>query len=135
MRRLLPFVGVAVLASALTAVAIVIPAQADDGAEPKSSADGIAEFEACMKEHGFDLSGGKTEIMVTPGEVTINGKAVDAEKFRAAERECGPPLGLEKGLGFAFGVRPLQLPDDAPAELRERMERMEACLAEERASA
>ena len=131
MRRVLPFVIVAVIASAVTAAAIVIPARAGDRHGHPRSASRIAEVEACMRERGFDISG-DTEVIVRPGEITINGKAVDADAFRRAERECGPPFGR----AFGFGPGPLPrldpLRDDAPAELRERMERLRACLEQAR---
>jgi hypothetical protein len=125
MRRLLPFAAVAVVASAATAAAIVIPARAGDRDTRPEFGERIAEFEACMKEHGFDISG-ETRITVRPGEVTINGEKVDPEKFRAARRECGMPFRP----GFGLGVFPRldRLPDDVPDELRERMERVRECL-------
>jgi hypothetical protein len=127
MRRLLSFAAVAVVASAATAAAIVIPARAGDGNDSPQFRERIAAFEACMKEHGFDISG-ETKIVVRPGEVTINGEKVDAEKFRTARRECGPPF--RPGFGFGFGLLPRldRMPGDVPAELRERMERVRECL-------
>ena len=80
-----------------------------------------------MKEHGFDISG-QTKIIVRPGEVTINGEKVDAEKFRAAQRECGAPLRRGPGLGFGLLPRLDRMPGDVPEELRERMERVRECL-------
>jgi hypothetical protein len=71
------------------------------------SEERIREWEACMQEQGFDVAG-DTEIRVTPDGVTIDGQPVDAEKFRAAERECGPPF---RGL---FGRLPLPDLDSLP---------------------
>jgi hypothetical protein len=128
MRRLLPFAAVAVVASAATAAAIVIPARAGDGDARPGFRERIAEFEACMKEHGFDISG-ETKITVRPGEVTINGEKVDAEKFRTAQRACGLPF-PGRGPGFGFGLLPRldRMPGDVPEELRQRMERVRECL-------
>ncbi len=127
MRHLLPFVAVAVVASAATAAAIVIPARAGDGSNRPEFRERLAEFETCMKEHGFDISG-ETKIVVRPGEVTIDGEKVDAEKFRTAQRECGPPF--RPGFGFGLGLLPRldRMPGDVPEELRERMERVRECL-------
>ena len=125
MRRLLPFAAVAVVASAVTAAAIVIPARAGGGEDRPKFRERIAEFEACMKENGFELSG-ETKIVVRPGEVTINGEKVDAEKFRTAQRECGPPF--RPGFGFGLLPRLDRMPGDVPEELRERMERVRKCL-------
>jgi hypothetical protein len=52
-----------------------------------------------MRKHGFDLSG-ETTVRVTPDGVTVNGRKVDADAFRAAEKECGPPW---RGLGLRLG--------------------------------
>jgi hypothetical protein len=127
MRRLLPFVAVAAIASAVTAAAIVIPARAGDGNDRPEFRERIAEFEACMKEHGFDISG-ETKIIVRPGEVTVDGEGVDAEKFRTAQRECGPPFGPGFGHGLGLFPRLDRMPGDVPEELRERMERVRECL-------
>ena len=124
MRRLLPFAAVAVVASAATAAAIVIPARAGEGDRPQFR-ERIAEFASCMREHGFDISA-DTEIVVRPGEVTINGEKVDAEKFRTAQRECGPPF--RPGFGFGLLPRLDRMPGAVPEELRERMERVRECL-------
>jgi hypothetical protein len=127
MRRLLPFVAVAVAASAATAAAIVIPAKAGGGDDRPKFRERIAEFEACMMEHGFDISG-ETKIVMRPGEVTINGAKVDAQKFRSAQRVCGAPFG--RGPGFGFGLLPRldRSPGDVPEELRKRMERVRECM-------
>ena len=129
MRRVLPFVAVAVAASAVTAAAVVIPARAAGDDDRPSAGARFAEFQACMKEQGFDI-GGDVEIVIRRGEVTINGKTVDAEAFREARRACGGPL--RRGLRFGLLPRLDRLPDDAPPELRERVERLRECLEQAR---
>ncbi len=132
MRRLLPFVAVAVLASAVTAAAIVVPAWAGEGERKREGTidERIREFDACMREHGFDF-GRETEIIVRPGEVTINGRRVDAERFREAQRDCGPPFHAPFGLVPHRGELPgLDGMPGIPDDLRERVERLERCLEE-----
>lgn len=97
MRRLVPLAVVAALSSLATAAVIVIPALAED--EPSRSSareasrpfdDEFARFAACMREKGFPFDD-EVVVRVSPDGVTVNGKEVDAEAFRAAERECGGP--------------------------------------------
>ena len=114
MRRLIPILAAAVLASALTAGAIVLPARATEGDRPE-----FERFEACMRDRGFDLGGPETEVRITPDGVTVNGEEVDAEAYREAQRACGGPPGLRFGLPPRGEVEP---------ELRERLERMRNCM-------
>ena len=120
MRRALLLVGVVAVSSALTAAAIVLPASASGDAS--SSGDRIEEFESCLQEHGFDV-GPETTVEITPDGVRINGNEVDADDFRAAQRECGP---LFRGdLPRLDGV--------VPPELDERLERLRDCVEAEEA--
>lgn len=120
MRRVLLIVAVAVASSAVTAAAIVLPASAA-GDEP-SFRDRVERFESCMREHGFEL-GRETSVVITPDGVRVNGKEVDAEAFRNAQRECGPPF---------RGVLPSFEPGELP-ELDGRLERLRDCMEAEEA--
>lgn len=115
-RRLRPFLLVAAASSLVTAGAIAIPALADDRDDPRPPA--FREFEDCLREHGFDVrpENGRVELRVTPEGVWVNGEKVDADAFRKARRECGPPL---RRVLPALPIEP---------ELRERMERLHDCL-------
>jgi len=117
MRRVLLIVGVAALSSALTAAAIVLPASAGGRGDDQPSRDRIEEFESCMSQHGFEL-GPDTNVVITPDGVRVNGKEVDAEAFRAAERECGP---------LFRGLLP-RLDGAVPPELEEKLERLRDCM-------
>lgn len=118
--------GVAVASSALTAAAIVLPAEAGDGSGggdrlkrlEGGGGDRVKDFEACMREQGFEL-GPETTVRITPDGVTVNGEAVDRDEFREAKRECGP---LFPHVGPSF--EPGELPDD----MGERFERLRDCL-------
>jgi hypothetical protein len=110
MRRLLPYALVAVAASLITAGAIAIPALADDQDDP------VRSFEDCLREHGFLPEDGRLDVQIRPDGVWLNGEKVDAEAFREARRECGPPL---------RGLLPA-LPSDG--DLEERMDRLRDCL-------
>ena len=120
MRRLLPVLAAAVLGSALTAAVIAVGARAKDSEEERPR-QRLERFERCMREHGFDLSGPKVEIRVTPDGVTVNGEKVDAEAFRRAERECRPLFPRPR---LDLDLAP------PPDDLRQRLERMERCLRE-----
>lgn len=120
MRRLLPVLAAAVLGSAVTAAVIAVGARAT-GSEEERPRERLERFERCMREHGFDLSGPRVEVRVTPEGVTVNGEEVEAEAFRRAERECGPPYPPPR-----LDLDGPPVPDD----LRERLERMERCLRE-----
>jgi hypothetical protein len=151
MRRLIPILAAALAGSALTAAALTLPALAADRDER------MRAWEKCMREQGFDLEG-TTTIRIEDGRVTIDGEEVDAERFRAAQRECGtpfrlPPLDLQDRPGLErlpdLELRPKlpELPDldslprfderprfeerpELPElqELRDRLERLENCL-------
>jgi hypothetical protein len=134
MRRILPLVVVAALASALTAAALVGPGFAGDGddrpglAPARDSEEARAareQFQACMRERGFSL-GPDTELRITPDGATLNGEPVDRDALRTAMRECGPRLG--RGLGRLFGRGNLD------GEARERLERIRECMEREGAS-
>lgn len=115
MRRLVPLAVVAALSSAVTAAVIVFPALAED--EPVARAapdrrdrpfeDVFRRFAVCMRDQGFDF-GADTTLRVEPDGVTVNGKKVDADAFRRAERACGgPPFrGLERPLPPRLGDLP-----------------------------
>ena len=115
MRRFFLIAAVAVASSAVTAAAIVLPASAADD-EP-TSRDRAEAFEACMRENGFEL-GPETTVVITPDGVRVNGKQVDADAFREAERECGPP----------FRELLPRLEDGELPELGERFGRLRDCL-------
>jgi hypothetical protein len=140
MRRLVPILAAAVLGSALTAAAIVLPAGASGDSENRAERAGprllnperfrerMEEFEACMRENGFDL-GEEMSLRITPEGVWVNGEKVDAERFRELQRECGrpfrfPPPNLED-LPELEG-----LPEAVPPELRERLEQFRRCVRE-----
>ena len=136
MRRLLPILAAAVLGSAITAAAIVLPARATGGSENRAEnprprlvdPERLEEFEACMRENGFDLSD-ETTLRITPDGVWLNGEKVDRDRFREARRECGPRF---RSLLPAFGDLPEleRLPDAVPPELRERLEQFRRCVRE-----
>lgn len=129
MRRLQLVVLVAAVSSGLTAAAIAIPAWAEDDKPERDDSvfaparERIEKFEACMREQGFEL-GPETTVRITPDGVTINGQEVDAEKFRAAQQECGP-------LFPALVPGRLELRDAVPGELQERFDRLRSCLEDE----
>jgi hypothetical protein len=145
MRRLLPILAAALLGSALTAAAIVLPARASGDAhdrderdrgvragplllDPERAPERIEEFEACMRENGFDL-GDETTLRITPDGVWLNGEKVDRERFREAQRECGPPFRFAPpGLDDLPELE--RLPDAVPPELRERLEQFRRCVRE-----
>lgn len=133
MRRLQLVLVAAAIGSALTAAAISIPAWAGgDDEDPESGEvlaprdERIREFEACMKEHGFDF-GDEIVVRVTPDGVTVNGKQVDAEALREAQRECGFPFPALRLPDFDPGELPRAVPDD----LREQLDRLRSCFEEE----
>lgn len=128
MRRFLPFVAVAVLASVLTSVAIVLPAGAGDrdgdGRSPERAPlpgelrDRLERWESCMREQGIEV-GPEMTILVTPDGVEVNGEPVDRDQFREARRECGRPF-PGGGLLERFGGR-LEGPDGRPLPSPERL--------------
>lgn len=131
MRRILPLIAVAALASGLTAAALVGPGFAGDGenrpsfapaADSEEARAARERFQACMRERGFDL-GPETELRITPDGATLNGKPVDRDALRAAMRECRPRLG--HGLGVPFGRGELD------GEARERLDRIRECTGRE----
>ena len=138
MKKLGLVLVVAILSSAATAAALTLPALARDGDGedrafrlPLWPAFGegrakLEEFEACMKEQGFDLSGEVT-VRITPDGVTVNGKKVDRETFEKAEDACGTPLQLpELKRGAIPNLEVL------PDELQQKMEKVRECLEEAR---
>ena len=135
MRKLVTLLAVAAVSSAATAAVLALPALADGDAAPAAAdaerplaapdpdafRERVERFEQCMKDAGFDLTGDRVSVEVGPDGVTVNGKKVDADAFRAAQRECGPPF---RG---AFRALPFD-GDGAPPALREHMERMRECM-------
>jgi hypothetical protein len=123
-RRILTLVGVAALASALTTAVIALPARAGGGENDGREAFDrrLADFGACMREHGFDF-GPETKVEVDPDGVRVNGAEVDPEAFREARRECG---------GLPVPAVGLLLPPggDDPAAVERRLERLRACAEE-----
>jgi hypothetical protein len=98
MRRLVPLAVVAALSSLATAAVVVLPALAEgDRGESyalrgasRPFADEFGRFAACMREKGFSFDG-EVRVQKEGDRVTVDGKEVDAEAFRAAERACGGP--------------------------------------------
>jgi hypothetical protein len=136
MRRLLPILAAAVLGSAITAAAIVLPAGASGDSENRKEStwprlvdpERMEAFEACMRENGFDF-GDETTLRITPDGVWLNGEKVDRERFREARRECGPRF---RSLLPALGDLPEleRLPDALAPELREELEQFRRCVRE-----
>jgi hypothetical protein len=135
LKRVIPILLAAALGSLVTAAAIVLPAAAgdDDPAAPRAlpgfldpdEVDRLrADWADCMSDRGFDL-GDDTNVQVTPDGVIVDGKQVDAEKFRAAAKACGGPPGFGV-LGLGAG-----LPDDLFERSRERIREWEACMKEQ----
>jgi hypothetical protein len=90
-----------------------------------------------MREAGLDLDlDGDTVIHVTEDGVTVDGEAVDPERFREARRACGRPFRVPgRGLDELPRLRDLDelprlrdLPDTLPPRFRDRLERLEDCL-------
>ena len=97
MRRIALILAVASISSGATAAPIAIPAGADD--EQRGRRERLEQFQACMRRHGFEI-GPETVVLATPNGVTVNGKRVDGEAFREAQRDCGPLVPSPRDLGL-----------------------------------
>jgi hypothetical protein len=129
MRRLVPLLAAALVGSALTAAAIVLPARATGGED--AFAERLRQWEQCMRDAGLDLDG-ETVVRVDEDGVTIDGEAVDPDRFRDAERACGrpvrlPPAELDELPRFRDSDELPRL-RGLPPRLRDRLERLEDCL-------
>ena len=99
MRRIALILAVAAISSGATAAAIVVPAGADDA--QRGRREHLEQFQACMGRHGFEI-GPETVVLATPDGITVNGKRVDDEAFRDAQRDCGPLVPSPRDLGLEF---------------------------------
>jgi hypothetical protein len=126
---LLPFLLIAAASSLVTAAALALPALAEEPDDRLGFRERMRAFDECMREQGFDLRSeeGRVELRVTPDGVWLNGEKVDADAFRAAQRECRPEGRLFRGERGRMPALPLD-PRLVPPELRERMERFRDCL-------
>jgi hypothetical protein len=115
MRRIVLILAVAAVSAGVTAAAIVLPAGAGGGGGGGGGNDGTQgiaqgdrpdragllglreELRQCMQERGFTL-GPNVEIEVEGGSVTLNGRAVDAERFMNAISECREQVGVPSGV-------------------------------------
>jgi hypothetical protein len=113
MRRLVPLAAVAALSSLATAAIVVLPALAEGDRATASLlrdanrpfAEEFGRFADCMRERGFPFDG-EVRVQSDGDGVTVNGKDVHADDFRAAEKACGgPPF---------RGVRNLPPPGELP---------------------
>jgi hypothetical protein len=117
MRRLVPLAVVAALSSLATAAVIVLPALAvDDGGKQswalrdanRPFAAEFARFAECMRDKGFAFDG-DVRVEVDGDRITVDGKEVDADAFREAERACGgPPFQRLRDLPALRGLPPLR---------------------------
>jgi hypothetical protein len=117
MRRIALILAVAAISSGATAAAIVVPARADDA--QRGRREHLEQFQACMDRHGFEI-GPATVVLATPDGITVNGKRVDDEAFRDAQRDCGPlvPSPRDLGLGELRDARRLGRADRHLEQLR-----------------